>query len=400
MKFQKNDRYFSISIYVFLTWLAILLVSCLILRFDRALAWLGALLGGIYTLLEPLIIGLVIAYLLDPIVDFYENKCHIRSFSDLFHRSKNKNNNKKEKRWPMRTVPTLLTFISLFLIVVFFVLIIRMNIKQVEGSFSWLTLRESVNNYLDYFESMLADFSKVTRSLGISNGPENALGTVYTKINSYVLRFYGHFIEHLTKWGLHLMNLLLAFVIAFYLLQDSKRIWIATKRLARKILRKHYTNVSILLSKMDRAVAGFIRGEILDSIIIIVLTSAALTLIQLDFSIIIGVIAGIFNLIPYFGPIVGFVLAIIIGLLDPNPMKAVYGAIAILIIQQIDGWFIVPKIVGECVKLHPVIVLLVILIGGNLFGLLGMLLAVPVTAVIRILLIFYFPDYFESDERS
>jgi len=399
MKFEKNDRYFSIAVYVFLTWVAILLISCLILRFDKALAFLGALIGGLYTLLEPLILGLVIAYLLAPIVDFYEKKCHIRSFSDFFHRDPKTNSRKKEKRWPMRTVPTLLAFLSLFFIVVFFILIISMNIKQVEGSFSLLSLRESLNNYLDYFEGMLNDFTKVTRSLGIASGPENLLGTVYRKINYYVLQFYGHFIENLTEWGIQILNIFLAFVIAFYLLQDSKRIWFATKRLAGKIFRKHYETVSVLLTKMDRAVAGFIRGEILDSIIITVLTSAALTLIQLDFSIIIGVISGVFNLIPYFGPIVGFVLAIIIGLLDPNPMKAVYGAIAILIIQQIDGWFIVPKIVGECVKLHPVIVLLVILIGGNLFGLLGMLLAVPITAVIRILLIFYFPDYFEADEH-
>ena len=145
---------------------------------------------------------------------------------------------------------------------------------------------------------------------------------------------------------------------------------------------------------VDHILAGYIRGEVIDAIIIVILTSGALLVIQLDFAIIIGIISGIFNLIPYFGPIVGFVLAIIIGLLDTNPMKALYGAIAILIIQQIDGWFIVPKVVGDCVKLHPILVLLAILIGGNLFGLIGMLIAVPVAAFIRLLLIRMLPGLF------
>ena len=92
-------------------------------------------------------------------------------------------------------------------------------------------------------------------------------------------------------------------------------------------------------------------------------------------------------------------LSIIIGVLDPYPMKALYGAIAILIIQQIDGWIIVPKIVGECVKLHPVVVLLAILIGGNLFGLIGMLIAVPIAAFIRLLLSHYVPEIFGKNDE-
>ena len=139
--------------------------------------------------------------------------------------------------------------------------------------------------------------------------------------------------------------------------------------------------------------------EVMDSILMVILTSGALLLIRLDFAIIIGVIAGIFNLIPYFGPIVGFGLAVIIGLLDPEPIKALYAAIAILIIQQIDGWFIVPKVVGNCVKLHPIVVLLAILVGGNLFGLIGMLLAVPAAAFIRLLLCYWKPGLFMNLEE-
>jgi predicted PurR-regulated permease PerM len=119
----------------------------------------------------------------------------------------------------------------------------------------------------------------------------------------------------------------------------------------------------------------------------------------MDFAIIIGIVAGLFNLIPYFGPVVGFVLAGLIGLVDGNPMKAIYGVAALMIIQQIDGWIIVPKVVGGSVKLHPVVVLLSILIGGSLFGLAGMLLGVPVAAFIRLVILRYMKDTVDVEEH-
>ena len=196
------------------------------------------------------------------------------------------------------------------------------------------------------------------------------------------------------------MNWLLACVIAFYLLQDKEHFLSFLQRVLKySFKQERYLKLRDLGREVDRILSGYIRGQVIDATIIVILTSGALLLIRLDFAIIIGIVAGIFNLIPYFGPIVGLVLSIIIGLLDSNPMKALYGALAILVIQQIDGWFIVPKIVGECVKLHPIVVLLAILIGGNLFGLVGMLIAVPVAAFIRLLLIRFIPELFLSEEK-
>lgn len=397
MKFEKNNRYFTIAVYVFVTWLVIFIASTLIFHIGTVLERLGNILKLGYILLEPLIIGLVIAYLLDPLVDFYENKCKALSFSKLFHRKTNSLKS-KEKRWVMRTIPTLFAFATLFMILGLFVLLIIMNIREVAGSFSLVEIRKSVIGYMDYFEAMIENFTGTVQSFGLSAYKGNLLSSIYNTINKYIVGCYKAFLGSLSIWGLHTMNWLLALVIAFYLLQDSRRLWAVMKSLFSKLLGRRALSTFILLKKIDYAFTGYIRGEILDSIIITILTAGVLTLIQLDFAVIIGIISGVFNLIPYFGPIVGFVLAIVVGLLDPNPIKALYGAIAVLIIQQIDGWFIVPKIVGDCVKLHPVIVLLVILIGGNLYGLLGMLLAVPTAAIIRILLMHYFPNYFEVEE--
>lgn len=392
MKFEKNNRYFNIAVYTFLTWVAIVIVTCIILRFKEVWQVFWRSVGYIYTLLEPLIIGLVLAYLLAPLVKFYDKRC--RAFSKGFHLKKRGASSKEQKRWQTHTVPTLFTFITLLAVIGLFVLMIQMNIAQVAGEFSLIGLRQSISSYITYFEAMVANVSYFTSGLGFSPERINVLERIYEVVNQFVLSLYEQFMASIASIGVHTMNWLLAFVVAFYLLQDSERLWAITQFLLRKIFKNHYTKLTRIFKQADAVCAGYIRGEVLDALIIVILTSVALTLIQLDFAIIIGFIAGIFNLIPYFGPIVGFVLAVIIGLLDPNPMKALYGAIAILVIQQIDGWFIVPKVVGDSVKLHPIIVLLVILIGGNLFGLIGMVLAVPVAGLIRVFLINYMPHIF------
>ena len=400
MKFEKNNRYYNIALYTFFTCMAIIIATFILLRFNFILKLAMRILGILYTLLEPLIIGIVVAYLLDPIVEFYEYRWHKIASSNRFQHSHHSHFNKvKNKRWHTRTIPTLLTFLTVLCIVGLFILLVMMNVEKISGHLTVSSLKESITYYVAYFEQMILNFTTFTDELGLLREKAGFIQGIYDTINQFVLSIYTQFINGLTDMGVHAMNWLLALVVAFYLLQDKARCLALNDRIFQHLCGKHYPSVKSLAKDVDTVFTGYIRGEVIDSIIIAILTSVALTLIQLDFAIIIGLISGIFNLIPYFGPIVGFVLSIIIGVLDPNSMKAVYGAIAILIIQQIDGWFIVPKIVGDCVKLHPVVVLLAILIGGNLFGLLGMLLAVPVAAFIRLLLIRLIPEMF-SDSKS
>ncbi|MBE6022265.1 MAG: AI-2E family transporter [Cellulosilyticum sp.] len=397
MKLQKNNRYFNIAAYAVISCFIILIGIFILLNFRLVWQWIKKVIELIYILIEPLIIGLILAYLLDPIVVFYERRWHHINSERKFHLSQ-RTKQKEKKRWHMRTVPTLLTFITLISVLGIFILMIQMNIEQVAGSFSINDLQESITGYVDYFENMIGGISQFTEEMGIVKG-QGIIERIYAEVNRFVLYLYNDVTSGLLGFGVHAFNWLLAIVIAFYLLQDKERFLHFIKRLLKYVLkRERYDYVRHLGIEVDGILSGYIRGEVIDAIIIVILTSGALLAIQLDFAIIIGIIAGIFNLIPYFGPIVGFGLAIIIGVLDSNPMKAVYGGIAILIIQQIDGWFIVPKVVGECVKLHPIVVLLAILIGGNLFGLLGMLIAVPVAAFIRLLCIRCWPMLFEDQE--
>ena len=237
---------------------------------------------------------------------------------------------------------------------------------------------------------MLLQVAQVTETLPIGLNKVQIIQKIYGFLNAFLNTLWLKVLRFITGLGLNSMNIILAFVIAFYLLQDKEDLlkgW--RKCIAFVFPKKVSQQLRLLGQEIDGVFSGYIRGQFLDTIIIAVLTSLALTLIKLDFAIIIGLVAGIFNLIPYFGPVVGFVLAGLIGLLDPNPMKSIYGVIALIIIQQFDGWVIIPKIVGESVKLHPVVVLLAVLIGGNLFGIVGMLLGVPIAALIRVLFLWW-----------
>lgn len=406
MKIEKNNHYFTIAIYIFTTSVAIIIAALAIFNFREVITFLCKMVNILFQLLKPLIFGIIIAYLLDPIVAFYDKKCKDIDLSKWKHKKHNRGQTKKnlsqnKGRQHTRTVPTLLTFITIITLFSLFVLVISMNIQDIVGSYSLSNVTDSIDKYIAYFENMLLSVMDFTNNFSIFRGKEDIIGKIYGFINAFLLNISNKIFSTLTIIGLNAMNVLLACVIAFYLLQDKTRACALMHKVIRSILpSKIYAQAEVLGRDIDYVFSGYIRGQIIDASIIAVLTSIALTVIQLDFAIIIGLIAGVFNLIPYFGPVVGFILAGIIGVLDPNPMKAVYGVLALMIIQQIDGWFIVPKVVGECVKLHPIVVLLSILIGGNLFGLVGMLIGVPVAAFIRLVLLRYLSDIFPDGDKS
>ncbi|PHV71459.1 hypothetical protein CS063_05260 [Sporanaerobium hydrogeniformans] len=391
MKFEKNDHYFTLAVYTLVTALIFVAVTIGIWHYQAVTLFIKKLLVGIWVLLMPLLLGIIIAYLLDPIVSFYHRKCQSTHFKKWnIHGGIQAKKEKMAKKSSHRTLATLLAYLTLLALVGLFVLIIVTNMKEVLGSASIRNIRQSMDRYIRYFENMLMQVAQVAENLPVGLNKVEMVQRIYGELNAIFNLISAKFLYYIKAIGLNAMNIVLAFVIAFYLLQDKESVLSFWRKTLKTVFHKKASdNLRSLGRDVDSVFSGYIRGQLLDTVIIAVLTSLALTLIRLDFAVIIGLVAGLFNLIPYFGPVVGFILAGLIGLLDPNPMKAVYGVIALMIIQQLDGWIIVPKVVGESVKLHPVVVLLAVVIGGNLFGLLGMLLGVPIAAFIRVLLLRY-----------
>lgn len=182
----------------------------------------------------------------------------------------------------------------------------------------------------------------------------------------------------------HVVGLIIAPIIAFYILKDLESLsdsvngWIPVR---------YWDQVYRLGLEINAVISGFLRGQFLVAILIAFLTTIGLLFLRVNFAIVLGIIAGAFNIIPYLGPILGAVPTIVIVLVH-SPLKALAVSALFLIIQQIEGGIISPRIMSNQVGLSPLTVIFAILAGGELAGLLGMILAVPIVGIIKVILKF------------
>jgi predicted PurR-regulated permease PerM len=188
------------------------------------------------------------------------------------------------------------------------------------------------------------------------------------------------------KVGVKLFHLLLILVLtpvfAFYLLVDLPHL----KRVAEGLIPEAARpEIMVLARRMNGAVGGFFRGQLVVALIVGVLVSIGLVIIGLPFWLLIGMVAGVFNMIPLVGPYIGGIPALVIALTTREPITAVWVIVVMAGVQQIDNHFISPLVMHRVVKLHPVLVMLALLLGGTLGGFFGLLVAVPTAAIIKIL---------------
>ncbi|MBW3667509.1 MAG: AI-2E family transporter [Actinobacteria bacterium] len=173
----------------------------------------------------------------------------------------------------------------------------------------------------------------------------------------------------------------LAPVLALYILIDLERF----KSNAIGLTPPRYQEeVAYVGSEVGLALGSFVRGQLLVAVIVGIASSAALWFIDLPFWLLIGILAGFLNLIPFLGPIVGGALAVLVALLNGDPWQALWAVVAFVIIQQVDNHLITPMIQRTRVNLSPLVIVLALVVGGALAGLLGVLVAVPITAAVRI----------------
>lgn len=177
---------------------------------------------------------------------------------------------------------------------------------------------------------------------------------------------------------------LLAPIIAFYLLVDLPHLGRVFESL---IPERSKDEVHLVLQRLNRAIGGYFRGQLVVALIVGVLVSIGLAILDLPFWLLVGMIAGLFNMIPLIGPYIGAIPGIIIALTVGEGIgQAVWVAVIMIVAQQIDNHFITPNVMQRVVKLHPAVVMLALLAGGTIAGFMGLLLAVPATAVLKIIL--------------
>lgn len=303
----------------------------------------------------PFIYALVIAYLLTPLVD------------------------RLEQRGLSRVAAILLLYLVLAaLLVLLFVCVVPFSITELEAFADMVpTYTKEVTGWLNRMQHF---YSRVALPAGLRQVVDETISRVEETVLSHI-RSLAEFTLSLFS---HALAIIIAPILAFYMLRDLTLIKGAFADLLPKADSR---DVGYLLHELDVVLGGFIRGHLLVSLIVGLLSFAGLTILKVDFAFLIGIVAGIFDVIPYFGPVIGALPAIIIALLE-SPLKALYVAILFLIIHQLESTIISPKILGERVGLHPLTVIFAVLVGGQLAGIVGVLLAVPFTAVLKVFFCF------------
>jgi predicted PurR-regulated permease PerM len=172
-------------------------------------------------------------------------------------------------------------------------------------------------------------------------------------------------------------------VAAFYLLVDLPRLRRTCLALIPPERREEVCTVG---AEVSGTIGGFLRGQLLVAVFVGVSTALAMWVLGLPLWLVVGLVAGVTNLVPFIGPFIGGALAVAIALVNGEPLLALWAAIAIAVIQQVESQVVSPVVVGRSVELHPVVIILAILVGGSLAGLLGLLVSVPLAASARVLL--------------
>jgi predicted PurR-regulated permease PerM len=262
-----------------------------------------------------------------------------------------------------------------------------------------------VSSVIDHFPDYLADGQALVRDVAARFGQEPNFQLDADHVRDWLSA--GENRQAVTRYltGLRsvtnsvisgLIIIVLGPVMAFYLLVDLPRLNRGAMALIPPGRREEIRG---LMDRIGQAVGGFFRGQLLVALFVGVASSIGLWAIGLPFWLLVGMVAGIFNLVPLVGPFIGGGLAVIIALVSGQPLKAVWAALVLLVVQQIDNHLISPNVMGRTVQLHPVVVMLALLVGASFAGLFGMLVIVPLAAVVKIVFLFIWSKYVDYGEE-
>ncbi|NLP13233.1 MAG: AI-2E family transporter [Clostridium sp.] len=288
---------------------------------------------------------------------------------------------KLEKRNISRTQGILLIYlfsgIVLIASVIFIMPVLVNNTREFINTFPQITL-EYKNN-----------FNNAVKMIDTSNWPIEIKNAVFNEINNAVGILEIRLLNTLRNALFGSMNaatsigdFIIAMIIAYYLIKDAE---FFKKNFLSLVPRKWRNNIIVTCREINDILSSFIQGQILTAVIIGIMETTALLVIGVKYAPILGIIGGISNIIPYFGPFIGAIPAVAVAFID-SPVKVVWTITAFIVIQLIDNAFISPKIIEGRLGLHPVTTILAVLVGEEFFGIAGMLVAVPVTAVIKVIL--------------
>lgn len=314
-----------------------------------------------YTILSDtfftIIFSAILAYLFNPIINFLE--------------SKNIN----------RMIGVILLYLGILcFLLIFALLVIPRSSSEIKG------LMNNMPEYIEKISKVMDEiYNKYYSTIGelppLFQGVQQVVMENIVGFEHMIMDGLKSFIGGILKTFSKFVSLVLTPILTFYFLVDKNYFKEKFMNLIPKKNREEYRK---LFLEIDRSMSLFVRGRIIMAAYVGVVTAIILSILRIDFALLIGFITGIADIIPYIGPFLGFLPAAFFAYLD-SPIKAIWVSILFVLIQWAENNILAPKILGDSTGLHPLIVLISIIIGGGIFGVLGMILAVPVVAISIIL---------------
>lgn len=341
MKFTIKNKKLALDISVFLVIVALLF-------YVR---------GSLFDVITPFVYAMILSYLLNPAVNFLEKK--------------------KIKR----PLAIFLIFIMIFLILT---LVFMSFVPSLANDISVFV--KNVPDIFDFVEDFVSKFKEGKLTIL----PEAMMNYIdidqeFAKIGEALKNNLGQLSNILIQSTGTLLDIVMTPIITFYLLKDKKKL---LDGLSGIFTSKQRGVLGEIFADIDVVLGGFIKGQMIVAAFVGILIGIGCAVIGVPYALTIGLVAGLTNIIPYFGPWLGGVLPVILALMN-SPITALWVVIWIIIVQQIESSFISPQIMASSVGLHPLTVMFSVLFFGKLLGVPGMILGVPITGTLKVLMKHY-----------
>lgn len=373
-----NKKYMQIALYVIFTVIIIYSLSLILKNAPAITKEVMVKVRWLLKVVKPVIFGFIFAYLMDPIVDFFENKYKKLKNVKVFRR--------------LVAPRTWAAFTSVLLLVIIVFGLISILVFTVTDQLRLANLDDIVKlaqAYMNSFKEFYASILERLRELDIQSQEfESYVEKATTFIMNALMGFTNAAVASVTNISGHLTTLIFSFIIGFYFMIDGKMFISYSKKVCRALFSDKFNKkLTGNMHDLDQVFSGYIRGQLIDAAVMMLLISIVLSVIGVKFSVLIGICAGVGNLIPYFGPIVAYVGTTVVCLINGDFKRLIISLIALFLIQAIDGNVIGPKLLSKAIQIHPLIIIVSIIFGSAMGGFLGMLLAVPVGAYIKLVFV-------------
>lgn len=375
-EFMKERNFSRLSFFIVFTATLLYITFFIVKDLDKIFSVILSGVGSFLSALSPLWIGLILAYLLNPLVE----KIYFKLTTKL---TSEDTDLKKLNKYKLISILCSYLFVILVICAVIYGFA-----ALIMGQIVFESFGQIVNKLMLWFTVYEQEFRQWASNLpsDIFSGYANDL--INTFINWLSSNFSsGGIVSHISGVSGVIINCAIGFMISIYLLSDKNFFIGMWNKFVSLVFPSHFDKITGNLHEINAILSNFIRGVMLDAFFVAILSSIGLTILGLEFSIFIGIFAGLCNVIPYFGPVLGMIPAFLVGTLTDSIWQGLFAVGILLLVQQIDSNIIYPRVVGSSTGLKPLFVLLAVTLGGHYGGIPAMILAVPTAGIIQLYVI-------------